>query len=139
MARASFIAVLFVVGASTSVSCGGGTLGGGDGGHGSDGGTSSGLPRGATLGNLTAAQAGQICDWGDNKEGGYGQTVTCPDGSTVSNDVDRATCASMLTAVGSSCPALTVGDIEDCLNAIGTDLCALETNPECDRFRSCPQ
>jgi hypothetical protein len=140
MSRASFIAVLFLVGALISVSCGGGTLAGGDGGRdsGNDG-TSSGLPLGTTIASLTPAQAGRLCDWGDNKEGGYGRTVTCPDGSTVSNDVDMATCASMLPLYGAACPATTVGDIEDCLNATGPDLCALDSAPECDRFRSCPQ
>lgn len=140
MARASFIAVLFLVGSVISVSCGGGALGAGDGGRDSgDDGASSGLPRGTTIANLTPAQAGRLCDWGDNKEGGYGRTVTCPDGSTVSNDPDQASCVTTLPLVGVGCPATTVGDIEDCLNAIGTDLCALESAPECDRFRSCPQ
>jgi hypothetical protein len=147
MARASSIAVFFLVGGTLiSASCGGGTLGRADAGPGPSGadahavGSSSGLPRETTIANLTTEQIGRLCDWGDNKEGGYGRTVTCPDGSSVSNDPDMATCVSTLPFFGSSCPRATVADAEDCLNAVGTDLCALETAPECERLRSsCPQ
>jgi hypothetical protein len=145
MARASSIAVFLVGGTLISVSCGGGTLGRADAGPtpaGADAravGNSSGLPRETTIANLTAEQVGRLCDWGDNREGGYGRTVTCPDGSSVSNDPDMATCVLNLPLFGSSCPGATVGDAEDCLNAVGTDLCTLETAPECERLRSsCP-
>lgn len=121
--------------------CGGGSGGGSDGGGGggTNGGTgaSSGLLRTATVKSLTSAQAATLCDWQNGKQGGYGRSVTCADGSTQTTDPDKATCVSAASLVGSLCPTLTVGDIEDCANASQTDLCSFDTQAGCANVRAC--
>jgi hypothetical protein len=39
--------------------------------------------------------------------------------------------------IGESCPTLTVGDVEDCANAVGSDLCVLPTAPGCAAINAC--
>ena len=151
--------VLTVLVAATSLSCGGssgssdggsgsgggggraGGSGGGGGtsGTGGGGGSSSGVPRTTTIATITSAQAGTLCDWTEGKRGGYGRVVTCPDGSQQSTDADKPTCLTMTPQLGALCPGLTVGDVEDCANAIGTNLCSMATAAGCSRVNSCPQ
>ena len=57
---------------------------------GSDFGPSSGLPRTATIGSLSPSEARTLCTWTNGKQGGYGHTVTCPDGSQQGTDPDEA-------------------------------------------------
>jgi hypothetical protein len=90
-------------------------------------GLSTGLPRWNILGSLDTPQAGTLCDWANAKQGGYGRSVMCPDGSEQTTDDDKATCVQTAPLFADFCPTLTVGDVEDCVNAIGTDLCALAT------------
>jgi len=105
----------------------------GDGGPG----PSSGLSRQATLASLTSQQAATLCDWSNAKQGGYGREATCSDGSLQETDSDKQSCVESVPYVGALCPTLTVGDIEDCANATGTDLCALTTAAACAAFRQC--
>jgi len=111
-------------------SCGGGNGGGSD---------SSGLPRSTTLASLTTAQAGTLCDWENGKQGGYGRTMACSDGSQQTTDPDHATCVGSVPTAGADCPTLTVGDIEDCANAIGDDICEVSTAAGCHNFWLCVQ
>jgi hypothetical protein len=111
--------------------------GGGIGGGGGAVGTSSGLPRTDTVGSLTAAQAATLCDWLNARQGGYGQSVTCPDGSHDDTDNNQASCVASVPTVATGCPSLTVGDIEDCANAIGTNLCAMSTAAGCANVNAC--
>ena len=101
------------------------------------GGASSGLPRSATIASLSTAQAGTLCDWQSAKQGGYGRMVNCSDGSQEMSDPDKATCVSGASALGALCPTLTVGDVEDCANAVGTDLCSEPTQAGCAAFNTC--
>jgi hypothetical protein len=39
---------------------------------------------------------------------------------------NRQTCVGSLPLTEQLCPALTVADVEDCSNAIGTEICAFE-------------
>jgi len=41
--------------------------------------------------------------------------------------------------LGQYCPTLTVGDLEDCANATGSDLCAFSTAAGCAAARTCLQ
>ena len=45
-------------------------------------GNSSGVPRSSTVGSLDGSQEATLCDWENAKQGGYGRSVTCSDGST---------------------------------------------------------
>lgn len=102
-------------------------------------GTSSGLPRAATLGSLTAAQDATLCDWENAKQGGYGQSVSCSDGSHTDTDNNQASCVASVPGFATGCPTLTVGDVEDCANAIGTNLCAMPTAAGCANVNACLQ
>ena len=149
MKNLSTAALLSILAAATPLGCGtstGGTGMGGSGGSGSGGtgsggtsggGTSSGVPRATTAGTLTAAQAGTFCDWRNAKEGGYNRFVACSDGSTQVTDMDKASCESTTRVLGAICSTLTVGDLEDCANAVGTDLCSITTKTGCAAFNAC--
>jgi hypothetical protein len=100
-------------------------------------GTSSGLPRASTVASLNATQDATLCDWSNAKEGGYGRSFNCPDGGQMMSDPDQASCVGTIMLVGSSCPSLTVGDIEDCGNASGTNLCSVPTLAGCAVFNAC--
>jgi hypothetical protein len=130
MTSGSKLAVLVVLGFLAAVSCS-------DSSNGSPSGTSSGVPRATKIADLSSAQAGTLCDWVNGKGGGYGRTVTCSDGTDASTDPDKATCSSSAPLLGGLCPTLTVGDLEDCSNAVGMDLCAAATNPACAAFNTC--
>jgi len=134
-------AVFACVACLSMFGCGGGSSSDNDGGggRGANGGTgtSSGLSRAATVKSLTPAQAGTLCDWQSGKQGGYGRSVDCADGSTQTTDPDKTMCVSAVSAVGSLCPTLTVGDVEDCANASQTDLCSFETQAGCANVRAC--
>jgi len=131
--------VFAILGCLSMFGCGGGSSGGNDGGGGGNGGagTSSGLSRTATVKSLSSAQAATLCDWQSAKQGGYGRSVNCADGSMQTTDPDKATCVSAVSVVGGLCPTLTVGDIEDCANASKTDLCSFDTQAGCANLRAC--
>lgn len=100
-------------------------------------GTSSGLPRTSTVASLSTAAAGTLCDWNNEKQGGYGRTMSCSDGTTQTTDTDKTTCIDGVPQTGAACPTLTVGDVEDCANAIGSDLCAIATAAGCANVNAC--
>jgi hypothetical protein len=122
----TFVTVVVLWGA-TFASCGGG---------GSDPGPSSGLTRSEALATLDANETGILCDWSNAKQGGYGRNVSCPDGPGTT-DRSKESCVSGIPLYASLCPTLTVGDVEDCDNAIGTDLCAFYTAAACANVRAC--
>lgn len=88
------------------------------------------------IGVLTPAQARTLCDWSNERQGGYGRSVTCS-GTTQRTDVNQDSCVLGVVAAGSRCPTLTVGDAEDCMNATGTDLCAFGVATACATLRAC--
>jgi hypothetical protein len=114
--------------AALSISCG--SSSGGPGG-------SSGLPRSSTVGSLSSTDAATLCDWLNAGQGGYGRMVTCSGGTTRTTDADQATCVAGSHAAQTACPTLTVGDTEDCVNAIGSDLCAISTASACAAVSAC--
>jgi hypothetical protein len=89
------------------------------------------------LGSLTTAQAVVLCDWTNARQGGYGRSVTCTDGSPQTTDVSQADCVASVPAAGTYCPTLTVGDDEDCANAVLTDLCSLPNQAACANLNAC--
>jgi hypothetical protein len=94
---------------------------------GSSGSGHSGVPRDATLVSLTAQQFGKLCDWINASVGGYGSIDNCDGGSSRHADSNQQACID--GTVG--CPAVTVGAVEDCINAIAGDLCRTETEATC--------
>jgi hypothetical protein len=127
MKRTDLIATAFILLVAMVASCGGG---------GSDPGPSSGLTRSETLATLDANETGILCDWSNAKQGGYGRNVSCSDGPGTT-DSSKGSCMSGIAIFGSMCATLTVGDVEDCANAIGTDLCAFYTAAACANVRAC--
>jgi len=87
--------------------------------------------------SLTTAQAGVLCDWQSTRQGGYGRSTTCSDGTTQTTDPDKSSCVSGAAVIGGLCPTLTVGDAEDCANATLLDLCSLATQPGCAQVNAC--
>jgi hypothetical protein len=122
------IACLILVGVG-SIACGPGS--------GSGPGPSSGLPRSSTFADLTTDQVGILCDWINERQGGYGRHVSCPDGSTQDTDANKSECVGAAPVVASYCPALTVADVEDCTNAVLTDLCSLPNQAACANLNAC--
>jgi hypothetical protein len=100
-------------------------------------GPSSGLSRQATVASLTPQQAGTLCDWTNARQGGYGRDVTCSNGSSEGTDPDKQSCVESIPYIGTACPTLTVADIEDCANAIGSDVCMIATAAGCANLRQC--
>jgi len=99
-------------------------------------GTSSGVSRSKTVASLDESEMGVLCDWTNGKQGGYGRNVSCADGPGTT-DRDKATCVSGKSLYAEYCYTLTVGEVEDCANAIGTDLCAFYTAAACANVRAC--
>jgi hypothetical protein len=107
------------------LSCGGGS-----------GGPESGLPRTATVPSLDANQLATLCDWINARVGGYGRVDTCAGGKTRHSDASQATCVSGYRDA-QICPTLTVGSLEDCIDAIGGDLCRTDTALPCKALDQC--
>jgi hypothetical protein len=127
--KALLIGILVAAaGGALSISCGSSSGGSGD---------SSGLPRSSTVGSLSSADAATLCDWLNAAQGGYGRMVTCSDGNTRKTDTNQATCVAGSNAAQTACPTLTVGEAEDCVNAIGSDLCAISTASACAAVSAC--
>jgi hypothetical protein len=103
----------------------------------SNGGGGSELSRSTTIASLTPAQAGTLCDWLAARSGGYGRTESCPDGSTQATPPNHGACVDDLPYPGAVCPTLTVGDVEDCANTIGSALCNLTDAPACSKYAAC--
>jgi hypothetical protein len=93
----------------------------------------SGLPRASTIESLDEDQRPTLCDWWNMKQGGYGQSADCGGDEPEVTDGDRDECVAGLD----DCADATVGDFEDCGNAIGTDLCMFRTAAVCAKLAAC--
>lgn len=102
---------LLWLGVLVVAACGGGSSG-------------SGISSSKKLADLSTEESRKLCEYDIKVEKGP-RTVTCDDGST--HDVeDASVCASVEGApVGASCTA-TVGDAEDCFEALGDDPCNVD-------------
>ena len=102
------------------LSCGGGGGGAGP----------AGVPRSAIVTSLDATQIAALCDWINTSVGGYGSIDNCDGGGSRHADSTQQTCiAGLIDPQG--CPSLTAGELEDCINATGGDLCQTATAPAC--------
>ena len=109
-----------------SLSCGGG---GGNKGP-------AGVPRSATVPSLDATQSAVLCDWINASVGGYGSIDNCDGGGSRHADSTPQSCVSGLSDFN-ACPSMTAGEVEDCINAIGGDLCRIDTAPACAPINQC--
>ena len=94
----------------------------------------AGVPRTATVISLDPSQLASLCDWVNASVGGYGSIDNCDGGgSRHANDTQQ----SCVSKVFGGCPSLTVGALDDCINAIGGDLCQTDTAPACVSVNQC--
>ncbi len=94
----------------------------------------SGVDRSKRVPDLSTAEVSQLCSWGVAAAGGPGVTATCPEGDATTQTV--AECEASVGAVPGGCTA-TVGEIEDCMQAMGADACALYSAPACQALIAC--
>jgi hypothetical protein len=88
-----------------------------DGGGSGVGETDSGVGETEAIANLTDAEKSQICDWVASLYGGYGNSMTCPDGTPVVGPSTQAVCLAQATSIRSGCSA-TVAQEESCMKAV---------------------
>jgi hypothetical protein len=101
-------------------------------------GATSGLPLDSTIASLSSTDAATLCDWVNGKRGGYGRpSVFCPGAASKSTSLSQLTCVNGFAALGNRCLDLTVGTVEDCVNATGSDLCLEESTPACMTIGTC--
>jgi hypothetical protein len=101
------------------------------------GGSSSGpagIPRTATVVSLSGSQLAALCDWSAANLGGYGSIDNCDGGGSRHESSTQQDCVSK--AFG-GCPTLTVGALEDCVNAANGHLCLTDTAPVCVSASRC--
>jgi hypothetical protein len=101
---------------------------------GGSGGT--GVPASTKLGDLSDTQKASLCDYINGKQGGYGKTIQCPDGPS-DNDANQADCVAFVGPLGTFCPTLTAGDLEQCANGPMGNTCTFQTAPECKAVADC--
>jgi hypothetical protein len=77
----------------------------------------SGVDETEAIANLTDAERTQICDWVASLYGGYGNSMTCPDGTPVVGPSTQPNCLAEATSIRSGCAA-TVAQEESCMKAV---------------------
>jgi hypothetical protein len=93
----------------------------------------SGLDKAKKLTTLTAPERKQLCDWVNQKLGGYGHATECGGGVTLKADSSLEECLTLWSALPALCAA-TVGDEEACFNHKSCD----NPNPvECGPTEAC--
>jgi hypothetical protein len=99
----------------------------------------SGIDGDRTLGSLTNAERGKMCDFTACGWGGYGATKKCPDGFSMSAPDSKAECTAEST--WSKCSTVTVGEYEACEKKMRVDQCKafeiLTTDPDCASALAC--
>jgi len=86
------------------------------------------------LWQLTALQWGDLCAWSTAIQGGSGRVWTCDDGTVTTGSEEE--CRALEDVINGNCRA-TVGDYEDCVQAIAADPCGGFEAPACDALVSC--
>ena len=104
-----------------------GTACGGD-----DDGARSGLDPGATVTSLSPGDLTSLCAWSAETQGGAGTTTECGDHTVTVNDA--AACADGFT--GKTC-TLTVGEFEECIQALRDDPCTAIQSAACGPIIQC--
>jgi hypothetical protein len=113
------------------VGCGGG-MGNSDG-----SGPPANIPRTDTFSMLSQSQAGALCDYIAVTNGGYGRSMTCPNGGMQANNASQSDCVAGAAPIGYYCPTFTVGQAEDCATAVGLDICNVTLDVACNAYEAC--
>ncbi len=98
-------------------------------------GASSGLDRNELITALDDAELAELCDWISARLGGYGVERDCGE-STARTTANQAECVQSTQNVTADC-AVTVGQYEDCANALGGNICGLLSEPACQPLFAC--
>jgi hypothetical protein len=122
--KTTFWAVVFV---TCSLGCGGAATGDDDGsGNAGAGGAAdriSGLPSSSQVTSLSSSKLAKLCDYMNAQLGGYGHKPSCdPNSMFVYADASQAACVNKVK--GKTC-SLTVGNVEDCADALHAAPCSL--------------
>jgi hypothetical protein len=97
---------------------------------------STSFDRSALLGDLSDAQYGSFCDWAVAQLGGEGATYECPLEDQPQLAVEL-TVRKTSQCLSDTPPACTGSAVEQCMDALGSDLCGLKDEPACAGFRAC--
>ena len=122
----------FSIAALLLVACGGNTTEDDDDGVGA----ASGLDRNERVVALDDTEMGELCDWISARLGGYGVSRDCEEGTASTTDNREECVASLQNYTPTTCE-VTVGQYEDCANALNGDLCRLLSEPLCTSIVSC--
>jgi hypothetical protein len=91
-----------------------------------------------TLGALSSAERGQLCDYSACPFGGYGKSKSCG-ASTFSAKQSQAAC--LADPTWTKCASVTAGDYLACTTAMNVDPCkslqVLTTDPACASVKAC--
>lgn len=92
-----------------------------------DPGPSLGLDVSATIPSLSAGDDATLCEWLAGRVGSWGQTLHCGS-ATVTSPPSEATCVTEFQSEPATC-AITVGQVQDCTNAVLSGPCPAGTTP----------
>lgn len=91
------------------------------------------------LGELSATEKGQTCDYSACPFGGYGKSKACADGVSVKAPASQAACVAQPTFT--NCAELPVGDLLACQAKLNADPCksleVLSADPACASTKAC--
>jgi hypothetical protein len=118
-------------GTSNGGTSNGGTSSGGTGGSAGSSGAGSGVPRDKYLDELTPDEQQRLCAWSIAGQGGPGSRA-CDENTTVTVNTVEECVAGDLS--GFHC---LVGMVEDCVDSMDGDACALLTSAECAEYIAC--
>jgi hypothetical protein len=113
------------------VGCGGGM------GNSNGSGPPANVPRSDNFSTLSPSQAAALCDYLAATNGGYGRSMSCPNGDVLSNNASQSDCVASAAPIGFYCPTFTVGQAEDCATAVALDICNAPLDAVCNPYEAC--
>jgi hypothetical protein len=101
-------------------------------------GDSSGVDQAKVVTTLSASEVSDFCSWAIDVQGGEGHVTECGDGVKITAPT-QTKCETDYGAVPdtSACMGVTIGDVETCVNAIGSDPCTAIQSSACSKWLSC--
>jgi hypothetical protein len=82
-----------------------------------DPGPRSGIDPEKSVVGLSASELVTLCDWTAGRLEGYGQSISCSDGTRLSAASSRDACVASYARVTASC-GVTIDDVEACVNGV---------------------
>jgi hypothetical protein len=96
----------------------------------------SGLPVDDTVVSLSSGDLSDLCEWATDVQGGAGTETECGDFTVTVAPASE--CIDDLGAFDASCP-LTVGEVEECMQAIAYDPCTAFDSAACAPIFACAE